>query len=98
MKKSPELLLRIVIVLFFVILIISAPAILFPFGISLIIAILLTPLAEGIQKYVVKIGIKRFPYDFSIIISFCLFLGILYMIGIHIFVPFLSELSEFTKS
>ncbi len=43
-------------------------------------------------------GIKRFPYDFSIIISFCLFLGILYMIGIHIFVPFLSELSEFTKS
>lgn len=98
MKKSPELSLRIVIVLFFVILIISAPAILFPFGISLIIAILLTPLAEGIQKHVVKIGIKRFPYDFSIIISFCLFLGILYMIGIHIFVPFLTELSEFTKS
>ena len=98
MKRTAEFWLRISIVLFFVILILSAPTILFPFGISLIIAILLTPLAKWIQKYVVKMGIKKFPYDFSIVISFCLFLGILYMIGIHIFVPFLSELSEFTKS
>lgn len=98
MKKTPEFWLRITIVLFFTVLIISSPSILFPFGISLIISILLTPLAQWIQKYAKKIGIKKFPYDFSISISFLIFLAVLYMIMIHIFVPFIAELRDFSKS
>ncbi len=98
MKRTSEFWLRISIVVFFLIVIIAAPAILFPFGISLIIAILLTPLAQWIHRNVMKTGIKKFPYDFSIVISFCIFVGVLYLIAIHIFVPFLTELRAFTKS
>lgn len=98
MKKTTEFWMRISITLFFVLLLLAAPVVLFPFGISLIIAILLTPLAQQIHKWINRIAVKKIPYDISIIISFCIFIGVVYMIAIHIFVPFITELREFTKS
>lgn len=98
MKKTPEFWMRISITVFFILLIIAAPVVLFPFGISLIIAILLTPLAQLIQKWGSRFIKRRFPYEIAIVMSFCIFLGVLYLIGIHIFVPFINELREFTKS
>ena len=43
-------------------------------------------------------GIKNIPYDIPIIISFGIFIGIIYLIAIHIFVPFITELRAFTRS
>lgn len=98
MKKSAEFWLRVVIVAFFFAIIICAPIVLFPFGISLIIAILLSPLAHHIQKLICRSGLKKWPYDLSIILSFLIFIGVLCFIAIHIFVPFINELREFIKS
>lgn len=98
MKKGTEFWLRIAIITFFVLLIFLAPVILFPFGVSIFLAILLHPLAQFIQKNILRFKIKWFPYDFSIIISFIIFIAIVYSIGVHIFVPFINELREFIKS
>lgn len=70
----------------------------FPFGISLILSILLTPLAQKLYKWINMTGIKDIPYDIPIIISFGIFIGIIYLIAIHIFVPFITELRAFTRS
>ena len=98
MKWGAELWMRIAIVLFFVILVIAAPMVLFPFTVSLIIAILLNPLAHWIHEHVKLFGgLKKLPYDVAILISFAIFVAVIYMIIIHIFVPFVSEFREFIK-
>ena len=43
-------------------------------------------------------GWKKFPYDFAILFSFALFIAVIYLIGVHIFVPFISEFQEIIKS
>ena len=98
MRKGTEFWLRVTIVVFLGILLFFAPVVVFPFGISLFLAILLNPLAKFIQKNILKLKIKWFPYDFSIIISFIVFITIVYSIGVHIFVPFINELRAFIKS
>ena len=98
MKGSAEFWMRISIVLFFVILVFAAPMVLFPFTVSLIIAILLNPLAHWIHDHVKLFGgLKKLPYDVAILISFAIFVAVIYMIIIHIFVPFVSEFREFIK-
>lgn len=98
MRGSAEFWMRIGIVLFFLLLIIAAPMILFPFTVSLIIAILLNPLAKWIHNHVKLFGgLKKLPYDVAILISFAIFIAVIYMIMIHIFVPFVSEFREFIK-
>ena len=98
MKGSAEFWMRIAIVLFFVILVFAAPMVLFPFTVSLIIAILLNPLAHWIHDHVKLFGgLKKLPYDVAILISFAIFVAVIYMIIIHIFVPFVSEFREFIK-
>ena len=62
MRWGAEFWLRVVIVAMFCVLIIKAPIVLFPFITSLIITILLTPLARFIYKGAGRLGIKRFPY------------------------------------
>ena len=98
MKRTAEFWMRIAITLFFILLALSAPIIFFPFGISLILSILLTPLAQKLYKWINMTGIKNIPYDIPIIISFGIFIGIIYLIAIHIFVPFITELRAFTRS
>ncbi len=98
MKRTAEFWMRISITLFFILLVLSAPIIFFPFGISLILSILLTPLAQKLYKWINMTGIKNIPYDIPIIISFGIFIGIIYLIAIHIFVPFITELRAFTRS
>ena len=98
MKRTAEFWMRISITLFFILLALSAPIIFFPFGISLILSILLTPLAQKLYKWINMTGIKNIPYDIPIIISFGIFIGIIYLIAIHIFVPFITELRAFTRS
>lgn len=85
MKRTAEFWMRISITLFFILLALSAPIIFFPFGISLILSILLTPLAQKLYKWINMTGIKNIPYDIPIIISFGIFIGIIYLIAIHIF-------------
>lgn len=97
-KTSSEFWLRITVVIFFVGIILLVPSILFPFAISLILSILLTPIAEFIHKGIVKIGLKRFPYDLSIGISFITFIAILYLMIIHILLPFITEAKLFLNS
>ena len=98
MKWGAEFWMRIAIVLFFVILVFAAPMVLFPFTVSLIIAILLNPLAHWIHDHVKLFGgLKKLPYDVAILISFAIFVAVIYMIIIHIFVPFVSEFREFIK-
>lgn len=98
MKRTAEFWMRVSITLFFILLALSAPIIFFPFGISLILSILLTPLAQKLYKWINMTGIKDIPYDIPIIISFGIFIGIIYLIAIHIFVPFITELRAFTRS
>lgn len=38
------------------------------------------------------------PYDIAILISFAIFIGIVYMIIVHIVVPFIGEFRAFVKS
>ena len=98
MKWGAELWMRIAIVLFFVILVVAAPMVLFPFTVSLIIAILLNPLAHWIHDHVKLFGgLKKLPYDVAILISFAIFVSVIYLIIVHIFVPFVSEFREFIK-
>ena len=98
MRWGAEFWLRVVIVAMFCVLIIKAPIVLFPFITSLIITILLTPLARFIYKGAGRLGIKRFPYDAAILISFAVFVAVIYLIAVHVFVPFIKEFREFIKS
>ncbi len=98
MRGSAEFWMRIAIVLFFAIVIFAAPMVLFPFTVSLIIAILLNPLAKWIHEHVKLFrGLKKLPYDVAILISFAIFIAVIYLIIIHVFVPFVSEFREFIK-
>ena len=93
MKNSPEFWLRIAVTVFIVALIILVPQILYPFSISLILSVLLTPVADSIQTLMRKAGLQKFPYDISIIFSFLLFIALVYLVIVHILVPFVTELN-----
>ena len=95
MKNSPEFWLRIAVIVFIVTLIILVPQILYPFSISLILSVLLTPVADSIQALMRKAGLQKFPYDISIILSFLLFIALVYLVIIHILVPFVTEAKSF---
>lgn len=98
MKWKTEFCLRIGIVLSFILLVIAAPSVLFPFTISLIIAVLLTPVAKTIYQLALRIGLKKMNYEMAIILSFCIFIAVIYLIAIHILVPFWAEFRQFAKS
>lgn len=97
-KKDSEFWLRITVVVFLSALVLIAPAILFPFGLSLILALLLRPLAVSIQMVIEKLGWKKFPFDLSIIFSFIIFLIVLSGVIIYIFVPFVDEFRQFVAN
>jgi predicted PurR-regulated permease PerM len=97
-NHSTEFWLRIVVVVFLAAIIFMVPAILLPFGISLILSILLAPLAERLQWFMNRAGWKKMSEDFSIIFSFLLFLGVLYLLFVHILVPFTTEARLFIAS
>ena len=61
MKRTAEFWMRISITLFFILFALSAPIIFFPFGISLILSILLTPLAQKLYTWINMTGIKNIP-------------------------------------
>lgn len=98
MKGSAEFWMRVAITAAFAAVIIYAPAVLFPFILSLIIAILLTPAAKRIHEFLQRMGVKWFPYDGAILLSFALFVAVIYFISVHILVPFISEFRQFAKS
>ena len=88
MKWGAEFWMRVAIAVGFVLLVILAPSVLFPFIVSLVIATLLNPVAHRIYALAEKWKIPHFPYDFAIIISFAIFIAVIYFIAVHIFVPF----------
>ena len=98
MKWGVEFWLRVVIAAAFAAVIIAAPSVLFPFVVSLIITTLLNPVAHAVYGQAQKMGWKKFPYDLAILFSFALFIAVIYLIAVHIFVPFISEFREFIKS
>ena len=98
MKLGVEFWLRVVIAAAFAAVIIAAPSVLFPFVVSLIITTLLNPVAHAVYGQAQKMGWKKFPYDLAILFSFALFIAVIYLIAVHIFVPFISEFREFIKS
>lgn len=97
MKRGASFWLRVAAALFVGGLVCLVPAILFPFGLSLILAVLLKPLADGIAR-LGKRGGLLLPYDLAIVLAFVLFLGILYLIGQYVLVPFIKEFQEFIAS
>ncbi len=98
MRRDAEFWMRIAIVVGFLGLVIAAPVVLFPFTVSLVIAILLNPLAKWIHEHVKLFGgLKQLPYDVAILLSFAIFVTVIYMIIIHIFVPFVGEFRAFIK-
>lgn len=98
MRRDAEFWMRISVVAGFLALIIAAPVVLFPFTVSLVIAILLNPLAKWIHEHVKLFGgLKQLPYDVAILFSFAIFVAVIYMIIIHIFVPFITEFRAFIK-
>ena len=93
MRWGAEFWMRVGIALFFFGLVVAAPMILFPFTVSLVLAILLNPLAKFIHDHIrVCRGMAKMPYDIAILISFAIFIGIVYIIIVHIVVPFIGEL------
>lgn len=98
MKRTSEFWMRIAITAFVVCLIILVPAILLPFGLSLFLAVLLSPLARRIQRGVEEAGVKRFPFDLSIVLSFLVFILVLSGIIVYILVPFVKEFRQFLAS
>ncbi len=98
MKRGASFWLRVTAALFVAGLVCLVPAILFPFGLSLILAVLLKPLADGIARLGTRGGRSLFPYDLAIVLAFVLFLGILYLIGQYVLVPFIKEFQEFIAS
>lgn len=98
MRWGAEFWMRVGIALFFFGLVVAAPMILFPFTVSLVLAILLNPLAKFIHEHIrVCRGMTKMPYDIAILISFAIFIGIVYMIIVHIVVPFIGEFRAFVK-
>ncbi len=98
MRRDAEFWMRISVVAGFLALLIAAPVVLFPFTVSLVIAILLNPLAKWIHEHVKLFGgLKQLPYDVAILFSFAIFVAVIYMIIIHIFVPFITEFRAFIK-
>lgn len=97
MWRSAEFWLRVTAAMVIVLLPIVAPGILFPFGLSLFLAILLKPLATGIQKAICRMGLTKFPYDVSIVAAFLIFLAVLYLIATYVLVPFGRQFQEFIK-
>ena len=78
MRWGAEFWMRVGIALFFFGLVVAAPMILFPFTVSLVLAILLNPLAKFIHEHIrVCRGMAKMPYDIAILISFAIFVGIL---------------------
>ncbi len=62
------------------------------------LAILLNPLAKFIHEHIrVCRGMAKMPYDIAILISFAIFIGIVYIIIVHIVVPFIGEFRAFVK-
>ncbi len=98
MRRGAQFWLRITAAGFLVIAVFLVPEILFPFGLSLILAILLKPLADFFQKLSEYTGIRQFPYDLWILLSFVFFSTILYFIAAYVLVPFGKEFKEFTAS
>lgn len=97
MWRRAEFWLRVAAAAVIVLLPMVAPGILFPFGLSLFLAILLKPLADGIQKGICRMGIPKFPYDVSIVAAFLIFLTVLYLIATYVLVPFGRQFQEFIK-
>lgn len=98
MKWGVEFWMRVAIAVGFVLLVILAPSVLFPFIVSLVIATLLNPVAHRVYALAQKWKIPHFPYDFAILISFAIFIAVIYFIAVHIFVPFINEFQQFVKS
>lgn len=98
MKKGAQFWLRIASVLFLGVIVFLVPAILFPFGLSLILAILLKPMADWFRHMAARTGASRIPYDLWIALSFIVFAAVLYLIAAHVLVPFIKEFKEFAAS
>lgn len=97
-EKGAQFWLRIAAAVFLGVILFLVPAILFPFGLSLILAILLKPLADLLQRMAVRAGVGRIPYDVWIVVSFVIFAEALYLIAAYVLVPFIKEFKEFAAS
>lgn len=98
MNKGAQFWLRIAAAVFVAAIVFMVPAILFPFGLSLILAILLKPLSDFLRRTAVRCGMRKIPEDIWIAVSFLIFLAVLYFIVAHVLVPFIKEFKEFAAS
>lgn len=98
MKRGMEFWLRVAAAVFVVGMVLLVPEILFPFGLSLILAVLLKPLADWLYDKARAARFVRMPYDVCIAAAFLLFIAALYFIITYVFVPFVKEFKEFAAS
>lgn len=98
MRQGAQFWLRIGAAGLFGLTVVLVPEILFPFGLSLILAILLKPLTDVLKRLAGRVGLAQIPYDLWIGVSFVVFGAILYFISAYVLVPFVKEFKEFTAS
>lgn len=98
MKRGMEFWLRVAAAAFVFGMVVLVPEILFPFGLSLILAVLLKPLADWLYRKAKAAGAARIPYDICITAAFLIFIAVLYVIITYVLVPFAKEFKEFAAS
>lgn len=95
MRHSAQFWFRVGIAAFLAAVICLAPSVIVPFAVSLILAVLLTPVARCIYRGAHRAGMGRFPYDAAILLSFGIFILVIYLIIVGIIVPFAAQFKEF---
>jgi len=93
--RDAQFWLRIAIVGIVALIVYLEPWVVVPFVLALFLALLLRPLVDVLMAAVTRAGWRRFPVDIAILISFAIFILVMYLIMQSIFVPFINELQLF---
>ena len=93
--KDAQFWLRITVVAIIALIVYMEPWVVVPFVLALFLSLLLRPLADVIMDLAARIGWRKFPIDVAILLSFAVFIMVMYLIMQSIFVPFINELQLF---
>ena len=93
--KDAQFWLRITVVAIIALIVCMEPWVVVPFVLALFLSLLLRPLADVIMDLAARIGWRKFPIDVAILLSFAVFIMVMYLIMQSIFVPFINELQLF---
>lgn len=94
-KRDAQFWLRVTIAAIGALILYREPWVAVPFVLALFLSLLLRPLVDGMMALAVRAGWRKFPIDIAILLSFAVFIVVMYFIMGSIFVPFINELRLF---